>query len=200
MSTIFEEMDRLAAEKYAEAPAATFDMRPRHQRTEAFSQQPMEESLDEMVDRPHRETFDTDAVRDTTDYRYDLIPTMITLGLLYYHPKAHKFARGLLGYMDGKPSLILEDLADLLGVRVLDLAHLYAQALHEGAIKYGEQNWKRGLSESNLFNHALYHLFKLVSGDNSENHPTLLTWNVMTLTYQRVSNRIKETTNHDSQS
>jgi len=162
-----------------------------NQRTEGGSQQSVEESSDAMIDQQYR---------DTADYRYDLIPPPVTLGLLYYDIKSHKFAEGLLRYMAGKPSLMLEDLADLLGVRVLDLAHLYAQALHDEAVKHGGLNWERGLPESNLLNHALYHLFKLVGGDNSENHQTLLTWNVMTLTHQRAKNRKKETTNHDSQS
>jgi len=65
------------------------------------------------------------------------------------------------------------------------IAHLYAQALHEGASKYGERNWEKGLPESNLVNHALYHLFKLTEGDTSENHLSHLVWNVLTIIHFR---------------
>lgn len=44
-----------------------------------------------------------------------------------------------------------------------------AQAMHEGAEKYGEHNW-RGLPASNIANHALRHLHLWVSGDRSEPH------------------------------
>jgi len=209
MSAIFEEMDRLAAEKFAESPAATFDMRPRSPRAEEENPQPVEELPDAIAVGvgQYRETFDTGAVRDTTNYRYDLIPAPIVLSMLRSHPKACKFVIGFFRYVEGLHHLEWDELADLLGVQTLDLMHFYAKALHEGAIKYGERNWERGLPESNLLNHALYHLFKLVGGDDTENHQAHLVWNVMTLVYQRVTdyyrelqNTIKETTNHESES
>ena len=133
MSTIFEEMDRLAAEKYANTSAETLDMSHHNKRTDGDCQQPVAESSDAMIDRTNRETFDTGDDWDTLDRRYDLIPTSITLGLLKNHPAAYKFVKGLFCYMDGVPSLVLDDLANLLGVQVHDLSHFYAQVL--GCIK-----------------------------------------------------------------
>ena len=173
MSTIFDEMDRLAAEKYAETPEATPDSR---------------------------------AAWGTTDYRYDLIPIPIILKLLNDHPAAHKFAVTLLGFMDGKQSSLLEDLADLIGVHVLDLAHFYAQVMHKVAIKCPVEmgTWEGELPESQLLNFALHNLFKLASGAKSKDHQAYLTWNVLTLILQRAMQRFdeqqntsKETTNHD---
>ena len=65
-----------------------------------------------------------------------------------------------------------------------------AQALHEGAIKYGERQWEKGIPEANLVNHALFHLFKLAEGDTTENHLSHLVWNVLTIIHFR---QLKET-------
>ena len=207
MSTIFEEMDRLAEEKYAETPEATFDMRPRHPQAEEFNQQPVEESSDAMIDRTHRETVDTGDDWNTLDRRYDLIPTSITLGLLKNHPAAYKFAKWLFCYMDGKPSLVLDDLANLLGVQVHDLAHFYAKVLYKVAGKCAVFERTREVPESILLNYSLYQLFKLIGEESVDDHSALLTWSVLTLIQQRSTksfneqqNSIKETTPHDSQS
>ena len=72
MNAIFDEMDRLAAEKYAAAPVATVDMRPRTRQTEEFCSQSVDDTM-ATGGRPCLETFDSRAVLDRTDYRYDLM-------------------------------------------------------------------------------------------------------------------------------
>ena len=204
MSAIFEEMDRLAAEKYAEVHEETLDAPPRDQRAEEIGRQPVEEPPDAKVDRQHRKTSDTGAAWDATNYRYDLLPTAIVLAMLKHHPKAYRFIDGLFLYLDGKQEPVWEALMDLLGVQFLDLVHLSAQALHERTVKYGERKWERELSESELINHVLYHLFKLVDVDSTENHRAHLVWSVMTLVllkvtefYTELRDSAKETTDHD---
>jgi len=131
-----------------------------------------------------RETFDGGAVRDKTDYRYDLMSPSILLLLLHRNHHAHNFAKILLAYVNNETSagdLVDEWLGRLLDCSMLDIAHLYAQALHDGAGKYGERNWEKGIPESNLLNHALHHLFRLGANDQSENHKSHLVWNVLTL-------------------
>lgn len=44
-----------------------------------------------------------------------------------------------------------------------------SQVLHEGAEKYGDENW-RGISQMSHLNHALTHLFAYMQGDNSDEH------------------------------
>jgi len=141
---------------------------------------------------PTRETFESGAVMDTTDYRYDLMSMPVTLELLKHIDEsfaAQELTRFLLRYNNDNPNMLrltIEALAETLNVKLPDLAHFYAQALHEGAGKYGERNWEKGIPESNLLNHALHHLFKLVSGDQSENHRSHLVWNVLTLIHFRL--------------
>lgn len=44
------------------------------------------------------------------------------------------------------------------------------RTLKEGADKYGEQNWKKGIPTSDFLNHCLQHLYKYLDGDRSEDH------------------------------
>lgn len=44
------------------------------------------------------------------------------------------------------------------------------RTLKEGAEKYGEYNWQKGIPASDLLNHALQHIYKYLDGDYSEDH------------------------------
>ena len=60
---------------------------------------------------------------------------------------------------------------------LLALAKTYA----EGATKYGDNNWLKGLPKSNLLNHALQHLNLYMSGDTSEDHLGHALWNIVAI-------------------
>jgi len=80
----------------------------------------------------------------------------------------------------GKSTLILE-LALTAVFQGLKVAYF------EGASKYGEHNWEKGIPESNLCNHALHHCFRWLAGDKSEEHATHLVWNVFTLLHFKLA-------------
>lgn len=67
------------------------------------------------------------------------------------------------------------DLISSVGLR--RLAETYA----EGAAKYGDNNWLKGIPASNLLNHLEVHLNKFKSGDTSEDHLAHAAWNLFTL-------------------
>lgn len=50
---------------------------------------------------------------------------------------------------------------------------------HEGAVKYGEENWHHGFTVKSLCNRTLRHLKKWVAGDNTEDHLGHAMWNVV---------------------
>jgi hypothetical protein len=60
---------------------------------------------------------------------------------------------------------------------ILRLARAYA----EGAAKYGDRNWERGLPASNLINHALRHIYLWLMGRDDEDHLSHATWNLCAL-------------------
>ena len=69
-------------------------------------------------------------------------------------------------YENGGKRERIRERYDLLPARAIKLV---AIAMGEGAIKYGDENWK-GLPESNLVNHALRHIMEYLGGDRDEPH------------------------------
>jgi hypothetical protein len=56
-----------------------------------------------------------------------------------------------------------------------------AQTYAEGARKYGDHNWLKGIPGSDLINHAIRHLVLYQMGDNSEDHLAHAAWNIFAL-------------------
>lgn len=54
-----------------------------------------------------------------------------------------------------------------------------ARACAEGAGKYGDWNWEKGMPVHDLLNHAIAHLYSYLSGDRSEPHLGHAAWNVL---------------------
>lgn len=54
-----------------------------------------------------------------------------------------------------------------------------ARTCAEGAAKYGDFNWERGMPVHDLLNHALRHLYLYLTGDRSEDHLGHAGWNVL---------------------
>jgi len=59
------------------------------------------------------------------------------------------------------------------------LAETYA----EGAKKYGDSNWQKGIPSPDLLNHAITHIEAWRNGDTSEDHLAHAAWNLCTLMY-----------------
>lgn len=64
------------------------------------------------------------------------------------------------------------DLISPIGLRRL------AQTCDEGARKYSDFNWERGMSVSEMLNHASAHVYAYLSGDRSEDHLAHAAWNL----------------------
>lgn len=45
-----------------------------------------------------------------------------------------------------------------------------AATLAQGASRYGDRNWEKGLPFSDTLNHLLRHIYKYIEGDKSEDH------------------------------
>ena len=53
-----------------------------------------------------------------------------------------------------------------------------AETCAEGAKKYGDHNWERGIPASVMLNHAIRHLVLWLQGDVSEDHLAHAAWNI----------------------
>jgi hypothetical protein len=65
---------------------------------------------------------------------------------------------------------------DLLPTRAIRrLAEHYAN----GAVKYGDNNWLRGIPLKRMMDSAMRHLFKALEGQTDEDHLTAAAWNIL---------------------
>jgi len=65
------------------------------------------------------------------------------------------------------------DLISPVGLR--RLAETYA----EGAAKYSDRNWEKGMPASSLLNHAIRHVFLYLAGDRREDHLAHAAWGLL---------------------
>lgn len=54
-----------------------------------------------------------------------------------------------------------------------------ARACAEGAEKYGDWNWEKGMPAHDLLNHAIAHIYGFLSGDRREPHLGHAAWNLL---------------------
>jgi hypothetical protein len=54
-----------------------------------------------------------------------------------------------------------------------------AAACAEGASKYGDFNWEKGMPANDMINHALRHIYLFLSGNRDEDHLGHAAWNVL---------------------
>lgn len=64
------------------------------------------------------------------------------------------------------------DLISPIGLRRL------AETCHEGAEKYSDYNWEKGMPIAEMLNHAAAHIYAYLSGDRSEDHLAHAAWNL----------------------
>lgn len=65
---------------------------------------------------------------------------------------------------------------DLLPVTALEaVAKHYAS----GAVKYGENNWRKGIPRREFLKSALRHTFQALRGDDDEDHVVHAAWNLL---------------------
>lgn len=65
------------------------------------------------------------------------------------------------------------DLISPIGLRAV------AEACAEGAEKYGDFNWEKGMPVNDLLNHAIRHIYMFLGGDRSEDHLGHAAWGLL---------------------
>ena len=82
-----------------------------------------------------------------------------------------KFATGAVRSSDAQATRY--DLVSPVGLRRV------AEACSEGAGKYGDYNWEKGMPIHDLLNHAIRHCYLYLSGDRSEDHLGHAAWGML---------------------
>lgn len=136
-------------------------------------------------DSGERRSFDTGAVRDIQEGkgRCDLMPLAVIATLLenltggdYIIREIAKFTRtNKTGYLY-RVLIAFATMAygDSVETMLLELSKHF----EEGAKKYGENNWQKGLPVNCYIDSAIRHYLKYRRGDNDEAHDRAFVWNI----------------------
>jgi hypothetical protein len=89
------------------------------------------------------------------------------------HDELTRFSTGAVRGSDAEN--VRFDLITPIGLRRL------AETCAEGAKRYGDRNWEKGMPASVMLNHALRHIYLWIDGDTSEDHIAHATWNLMAI-------------------
>lgn len=54
-----------------------------------------------------------------------------------------------------------------------------ARACHEGAERYGDFNWEKGMPVGDLLNHAVRHIYQFLGGNRDEDHLGHAAWGLL---------------------
>lgn len=131
-------------------------------------------------DSGNRTEFDTGAVRDIQEGkgRCDLMP----LGIIAKLSKSSEIMAISHFKITGDITALyqcISDFADRMEISIANLLLDAAKHFEEGAKKYGENNWQKGISISSYMNSAIRHFLKFISGWDDEPHDRAFVWNIL---------------------
>lgn len=146
-----------------------------------------------LKDSGQRTCFDTGAVRDchSGKGRCDLLPLDVAAmgmdsGVLsnigdYVRTKND-------AYLYASLSRFIDEKAFK---NVSDMYLEVAKHFEDGAIKYGDRNWEKGIPEERYIDSAVRHYLKYKRGDVDERHDRAFAWNIVCLiwTHTHITKR-----------
>ena len=136
-------------------------------------------------DSGNRTVFDTGAVRDIQEGkgRCDLMPLDVVARLVggvddpdYVLISIHDFM-----LLDNPLYLFeaIEFFRNMQGDRMETIILEVAKHFEEGAKKYGENNWQKGIPVNRYIDSAVRHYLKYLRGDTDEPHDRAFCWNII---------------------
>lgn len=153
-------------------------------------------------DSGNRREYETGAVRDNAEGkgRCDLMPLDVVMGLLLYTEEASESEIEILScierYKNKAGIPLLYKALDLFiraadYISTIDAILEVSKHFEEGAAKYGENNWQKGIPESSYIDSAVRHYLKWFRGDDDEQHDRAFIWNIMCLiwTHEHITNK-----------
>ena len=131
-------------------------------------------------DSGQRREFQSGAVRDIQEGkgRCDLLPLDVVgeyMGdaVIECLGQFQKDARTL--YLEGA----LFTFKDMIEMENIDMLLEVAKHFEDGAKKYGENNWQKGIPVHCYIDSAVRHYLKFLRGDNDERHDRAFVWNIL---------------------
>lgn len=142
-------------------------------------------------DSGERRLFDTGAVRDIQEGkgRCDLMPLMVVAHLISGRSIENENTKGIVihnirAFMEKNDTyylyLALEHFCERFYNHSVPTMFLeVAKHFEEGAKKYGENNWQKGIPVHCYIDSAIRHYLKWLRGDQDEPHDRAFVWNIM---------------------
>lgn len=151
-------------------------------------------------DSGNRREYESGAVRDIQEGkgRCDLMPLDVVAGFFRAgcNDKAARVMNKLSEYQISHSVVYLQDaVMDFMNGDCFPDANTalleVSKHFEEGAAKYGEDNWKKGIPESSYIDSAVRHYLKWLRGDDDERHDRAFVWNIMCLiwTHEHITNK-----------
>lgn len=139
-----------------------------------------------IVDSGNRTEFESGAVRDVQKGkgRCDLLPFDVLMRLYWDFDDNSAFVFACLcDFVESGDianlKAALEKFTKISGLTLETMLLEVSVHFEEGAEKYGENNWRKGLPAKCYINSAVRHFLKDLRGDNDERHDRAFVWNIL---------------------
>lgn len=144
----------------------------------------MSEESRVIKDSGKRRLFDSGAVRDIQEGkgRMDLVPLDV-LAPLMDDTKVASVIHHIGSFMQTGDTmelyLAVRAFNELVGWTTATSIIEVSKHYEDGAVKYGERNWEKGISLHSYIDSGVRHLMKYVDGEQDEPHDRAFVWNML---------------------
>ena len=139
----------------------------------------------QILDSGNRREFETGAVRDIQEGkgRCDLLPLDIIANYISLTDKDDAVLLAIAQYIYNGESvylkLALDKFRETAKWDVFTMLFEVSKHYEEGAKKYGERNWEKGIPVRCYIDSAVRHYLKYLRGDQDEPHYRAFVWNIV---------------------
>lgn len=140
--------------------------------------------MSEIKDSGNRTFFSTGSVRDIKDDvgRCDLLPLGVVASL-YEQEQPSAIFYLIADFMEigDKESLYraLREFADMKEISISNMLLDVSMHYKQGAEKYGERNWEKGIPLHSYIDSGVRHFLKHIDGQIDERHDRAFVWNML---------------------
>lgn len=143
--------------------------------------------MSKILDSGNRRKFETGAVRDIQEGkgRMDLVPIREAAELFSTVDRGRykKIMFAIANFVDDSTNTEhLYKALDEFTPSFKDVSTMVLEVsvhFEQGAAKYGEHNWEKGIPLHCYIDSALRHLMKCIRGDDDERHDRAFVWNIL---------------------